>query len=168
MAGMHLYEISEEMQKLMDAIEDQEGEIFDEQYELMKTLELEGKEKIESIAKVILNERAVAKARADEAKRQRQEAQRAADRAAYLEEYVMREMDKLELTEVAGDVLSVKIPKPLPSVELEEFSLVPIEYVREIPATAELDKRACVKHYKDTGLPVPGTRVNLKRTLRIK
>ena len=165
---MQLYQLSRDYLHLMNQIEDQEGEIFDDQYELMQVLKDEGAEKIESLAKMVLNLKAEAGTRTEESKRQMAIVSGLKSRAFYLEGYILSEMKRLDLQEAKGDTLTVKRPKPRASVSVVRVESVPADYMREIPAKFEPDKKKMLDFFKESGNPVPGTEIAYNESIKIK
>ena len=166
----HLYEISADMLRALNALEpDENGEIALAAVAALDALEIEFRDKVESVAKFIRNleaEAGVHRAKAqpfiEEAKRHGGRARACDARVEWLKGYLRGHMAKLGIDKVDGD-LRVSLGKAPQVVNVTDESAIPPNYYRP----SEPDKTAILRALK-AGAKISGAELaDGKRTLRI-
>ncbi len=85
-------------------------------------------------------------------------------RASSLKQYLHVNMERAGITKIESPWFVVSIKKNPDAVQIDDESLIPRDYFREIPATFQLDKNLVKAAIKD-GFEVPGA--HLARTTRL-
>jgi hypothetical protein len=117
-----------------------------------------------STAAVIRNYESAADACDAEIARLQERQARLERRAAWLRDYVLRNMQAIPgLREIPGGVFTLLRKTNPPKVLVVNQELIPDEFMRQ-PAAPKIpppapDKNAITRYWKDTGADVPGTRV---------
>lgn len=134
------------------------------------TLEAEGGDLIEkgkNVAAVFRNLESDAK-QIKEAEQQLAERRKAIEkRAESLRNYLKTNMEIAGISKIECPWFVVSIAQNPEAVTVEDESLIPRDYFKEIPATYQLDK-ALVKQAIKDGFDVPGARLSRGTSLRIK
>ena len=134
------------------------------------TLEAEGGDLVEkgkNVAAVFRNLESDAK-QIKEAEQQLAERRKAIEkRAESLRNYLKTNMEVAGITKIECPWFVVSIAQNPEAVTVEDESLIPRDYFKEIPATFQLDK-AMVKQAIKDGFTVPGVRLSRGTSLRIK
>lgn len=134
------------------------------------TLEAEGGDLIEkgkNVAAVFRNLESDAK-QIKEAEQQLAERRKAIEkRAESLRNYLKTNMEIAGISKIECPWFVVSIAQNPEAVTVEDESLIPRDYFKEIPATYQLDK-ALVKQAIKDGFEVPGARLSRGTSLRIK
>ncbi len=159
---MNLYEINQELIDTWELCVDEEtGEINDELFAQFEALKIERDEKIENIALWIKNLRAESAAIKEEAKNLTGRAKTAENKADRLEKYIGNALagEKFNTSRVAISW------RKSTSVECEDMSVVPFEYLRY--KEPELDK-VKVRDVLKTGGSVAGCYLQERQSMSIK
>jgi hypothetical protein len=163
---LSLYEITESLDYLLDALDSPEG--LDEEAAAMLDRYLDHKlpEKTDGYCGFIANLESFVEG----CKRERQRFAEREDRAKRLIETMkgrlVETMDRLDLQKVQGPQFTVTAVNCPPSVVIDDESIIPSQ-VTEIRQTTYIDKKA-IKALLRLGQEVPGARLTTKRSIRIK
>lgn len=134
------------------------------------TLESEGGdlvEKCKNVAAVFRNLESDAK-QIKEAEQQLAERRKAIEkRAESLKNYLKTNMEVAGITKIECPWFLISIAQNPEAVTVDDESLIPRDYFKEIPATFQLDK-AMVKQAIKDGFNVPGAHLSRGTSLRIK
>ena len=161
-----LYELATSYRALADKLND-----LDLPEEVVAdTLEAESGDLMEkgvSIAKMFRNMNALA-LQIEEAEAEMYARRKAIQkRAASLKEYLKANMEKAGITKIDSPWFSISISQNPEAVTVDDESLIPRDYFKEIPATFQLDKNLVKVAIKD-GYEVPGAHLSRGTNLRIK
>lgn len=151
---MKLYEVSQAYRQLAEFVE-----TGDDWKSAMDTLEDVFDAKVESIAKIIRELEADAKAYEEEAKRLNGHTQAARNRIAHLKEYILYNMIAAGKTKV-GEIVKVSVQPSPPSCEVVDAEQVPLELWRVIPERREVDKKGILELWKESGEVPPGVTIH--------
>ena len=158
-----LFILAAEHRALADKLHDTD---LDEQT-ILDTLEAESGDLVEkgkNVAAVFRNLESDAK-QIKEAEEQLYARRKALEkRAANLKQYLLNRMTISGIQKIECPWFSVSIKNNPESVQVDDESLIPRDYFREIPATFQLDKNLVKAAIKD-GFEVPGA--HLARTTRL-
>jgi len=134
------------------------------------TLESEGGdlvEKCKNVAAVFRNLESDAK-QIKEAEQQLAERRKAIEkRAESLKNYLKTNMEVAGITKIECPWFLISIAQNPEAVTVDDESLIPRDYFKEIPATFQLDKAMVNQAIKD-GFNVPGAHLSRGTSLRIK
>lgn len=159
-----LFILAAEHRALADKLHDTD---LDEQT-ILDTLEAESGDLVEkgkNVAAVFRNLESDAK-QIKEAEEQLYARRKALEkRAANLKQYLLNGMTVSGIQKIECPLFSVSIKNNPESVQVDDESLIPRDYFREIPATFQLDKNLVKSAIKD-GFEVPGA--HLARTTRLE
>lgn len=161
-----LYQAAEGVRALLDQIDPETGEMpegFDQARAIVAT-------KAQAVAAFVLDTEAQADMVEQHAKRLMDAARSARKRTEWLRQYLQSHMTACGITEIKSDdgtfKASLSIGRDEP-VEIFDAAQLPQDYLREIPAKYEPDKKLIAKAIKD-GYDVPGARLNRKDRLTLK
>jgi hypothetical protein len=175
MSSVALYEISEMRNVLDQWLDESEGEVTPELEQLMTELDAKADEKIERVALYIRERLARAGAVKEEVQRIQAIQKREEKAAESLKAYLHREMDRLGKTKVSGLLCTVALQNNPPSVkgEIDADGLLNLytaglPYVRHVPASYVLDRRAVLDMHKSGGVIPPALTVEQSQSLRIR
>lgn len=166
---MNLYEISNQYL----ATAQQLAELDIDEQTLSDTLEGEKwpvEEKARAVSAMILNlemESAMVKEAGERIARRAKALQARAD---WLHDYLLENMQRTGITEIKaidGTFKAKLYPQRDSSVEIVEQSMIPQDYMREIPARSEPDKTLIKKAIND-GYDVPGAKIIKKDRLEVR
>jgi len=161
-----LFQLAAEHRALSDKLHDCD---LDEQT-ILDTLEGESGDLVEkgkNVAAVFRNLESDAK-QIKEAEQQLAERRKAIEaRAASLKKYLHDNMLIAGITKIECPWFVVSIAKNPEALTVDDESLVPRDYFKEIPASFVLDKVLCKQAIKD-GFEVPGAHLSRGTSLRIK
>lgn len=87
--------------------------------------------------------------------------------AGHIKTYMQGGMEHAGLQKVSSPWFVISIAQNPEAVTVDDESLIPRDYFKEIPATFQLDKNLCKAALKD-GFEVPGARLTRGTSLRIK
>lgn len=166
---MNLYEIS----NAYLATAQQLAELDLDEQTLSDTLEAEQwpvEEKARAVSAMILNLELEAESVKAAGERIAKRAKSLQARADWLHNYLLVNMQRTGITEIKsidGTFRAKLYPQRDASVEIVEPSLIPADYMREIPARQEPDK-ALIKKAISDGYDVPGARVIKKDRLEVR
>jgi len=161
-----LFILAAEHRALADKLHDTE---LDEQT-IIDTLESESGDLVEkgkNVAAVFRNLESDAK-QIKEAEQQLAERRKAIEkRAESLRKYLKTNMEVAGIHKIECPWFVISIAQNPESVTVDDESLIPRDYFKEIPATFQLDK-ALVKSAIKDGYEVPGAHISRGTSLRIK
>lgn len=161
-----LYKAAEELQALLDSVDPETGEIVDG---LDKARDVVAQKSVAVVA-YIKDTDAKVKYLIDASKELKKRADAQVKRNAHLREYLAHHMAATGIMHVKDDsgLFEAKLELERDSsVDVFDEKQVPIEYMREVPATQEADKKLIASDIK-AGIDVPGARVVKKNRLTIK
>lgn len=162
----NLYELTNEYKAISDKLHDAD---LDEQT-IADTLESIGgdlQDKAVNVAKFFRNMESMAD-QIKHAESQMAERRKAIEkRAASLKAYLKDNMERAGITKIECPFFVVSIAQNPASVQIDDESLIPDDYMREIPATFAPDKKL-MKSAMDEGYTIPGARLTHGTSLRIK
>lgn len=124
-------------------------------------------EKIINTAKYFRNEEAEADAIADAIKQMQAREKTKRKHAENIKKYLADQMDRAGKTKVNSPWFVVSVAQNPASVIVDDESLIPDDYMREIPASYSPDKKL-IKSAMDEGYAVPGCHLERATSLRIK
>lgn len=159
-SGIRLWDLTAQYRMIADAAHD--GEDVDA---LLVALEGEITVKVEGIGGVLSELDASEDALKTEATRLAARAKSIANRRQRLREYLRDQMDSIGVRKIQTPRWTFTVVDDPGRVEIENAEIVPDEYTR---TKREVDKDAVKAAFKEHGEVVPGTRVVLGRSLRVK
>ena len=161
-----LFILAQEHRALSDKLHDLD---LDDQT-ILDTLEGESTDLIEkgkNVAAVFRNLESDAK-QIKEAEQQLAERRKAIEkRAESLKNYLKTNMEVAGILKIECPWFCITLANNPEAVTVDDESLIPRDYFKEIPATFQLDKNLCKQALKD-GFEVPGVRLTRGTSLRIK
>ena len=160
---MKLYELTEQHLELRDIAES--GEL--DQQTIEDTLEgIKGEfdGKAVSVGIVIKEMQADAKAMDDAVKALQQRKKTTDTRIKWLQEYLLRNLEALDIKSISSPVMPIKMVKNPPFVVYTDASLIPELFIEEVIST-KIDKKSISEMLK-SGEDVPGC--ELKTSFRVK
>jgi len=161
-----LFILAQEHRALADKLHDLD---LDEQT-ILDTLEGESTDLVEkgkNVAAIFRNLESDAK-QIKEAEQQLSERRKAIEkRAEQLKHYLKTNMEVAGISKIECPWFIVSIAQNQEAVTVDDESLIPRDYFKEIPATYQLDK-ALVKAAIKDGFTVPGAHLSRGTSLRIK
>lgn len=165
MTALTLFQISQEHRALADALQDMD---LDEQT-IADTLEAESGlvEKSQAVAFVIRNMETFADAIKAEADAMADRAKKVRNRADAVKKYLHQCMNLAGVQKIEHPQFTISVRKNPVSVQIFEEGLLPPDYLREIPAKYEADKRL-IKQAIEDGHDVPGAKLTRTESLQIK
>lgn len=161
-----LFELAAEYRAISDKLHEAD---LDEQT-IADTLEgMAGslEDKAINIAKYAKNLEASAKARRDAADEMLSRAKAEESKAASLKRYLQNSLEQAGKLKVDCPQFVISIKKTPASVQIDDESLIPDDYMREIPASYAPDKRL-MKSAMDEGFVIPGAHLASGTRLEIK
>lgn len=156
-----LYELSDRYQRLLEMADEVDPETFEH---TLEALEGSIEHKAENIAKVIRSMEAEAKALRDEEKRLADRRRARENKIQWLKEYLQENMEATGIKRVDGDVLSVRLQKNNPAVNITDEAVIPKDFF--IEQEPKIDKKRLLQALKD-GQTIAGVTLVQKRSLRI-
>lgn len=166
---MRLYELSNEYQRLLDAVSQcsDMGEIDAPSLELLNEIEDEFSNKAIAISSYIGNLKAEWQAVTDAAKAMQARAKSLSAKMASLESYLETNMTATGITEItASPYFTIKLKKCPASVNITDESLLPIEYMT--PKTTMAPNKTKIAADIKAGDIVPGAVLVNKLRVEIK
>lgn len=146
---MTLYEITSEMRKVQElATEEPSEEIEAMRAEVLAAIESQFDAKLLGIARVIRNLEADVEAIKTEQDRLAKKRRARERNIAWLKDYARGEMLAVGRDEVSDGVLKVAVQRNPPKVARVDEDSVPVDYLREVPARVEVDKKAILEDWK--------------------
>lgn len=161
-----LFELAAEFRALADKLNDSE---LDAQT-IADTLDGAGgdlEEKIINTAKYYRNVEADADKIEEAAKQMMERAKTLRTHSGNIKQYLQSNMERAGLQKVPSPWFVISIAQNPEAVTVDDESLIPRDYFKEIPATFQLDK-AMVKQAIKDGFEVPGAHLSRGTILRIK
>ena len=159
---MRLYDLAIQYQKILDAIEDADGELSEEQ--LAKLLEVEDgfRSKVESIGKLIKSVAADVEAIKTERKRLADRQGTLDRKSEWLKRYLLQALCATGTKKVKGDLLSISRRKAPVYCEVVDVEQVPAEFKREV-VEVKIDKQAIIAEFKQHGAVAAGVQLHTDR-----
>lgn len=161
-----LYKATEDLRDLLDQVDPETGELPEG---LSQAREIVAR-KAQSVTAYILNTEAQIELVKGRAKELMDAAKREEKKLAWLRQYLADNMAATGILSIKSDdgTFSAKLEQERDaSVEVFDEAQLPIEYVREIPAKQEPDKKLIAKAIGD-GFEVPGARLVRRDRLTLK
>ncbi len=159
-----LYRAAHDLKELLDQVDPDTGE-FPEGMESARAIVAT---KGASVAAYILNTEAMLAAVTARAKELQEQAKRHARRVEWLRQYLAENMAETGVLQISGGDFTAKLERERDaSVEVFQPELLPLDYMREIPARQEPDKTLIKKSIAD-GFDVPGARIIKRDRLILK
>lgn len=171
---MHLYEITAEIRKIVDAVDPETGEFAEGATEALDALDMAFDEKAENIAAVIREHEAEASVFSEKANVFLREAKRLSAKATThrndvkrLKRYLTEHMEALGVNKVKGKLLSVSLHRCPPSCHIDNLDLVPKEFL--VIPKPQASKSEILKSWKSRPRDIPGaTIVADKQSVRVR
>ena len=165
---MHLYEISGEIRKAIEEHVDQEtGEISDEAAAALTSLEMDFREKSESIGCIIRERIAEGEAISIEADRLAKRARAAKNDADRLKSYLLDQMVAAGLRKIKGTRVSLAVARAgTPRCECADLTAVSAAFIKT-EVTQKLDRAAVLEEAKTTGITPRGVTITYTDYLRV-
>lgn len=160
-----LYEITDELSKILESIEDSEGEATDYTLAELEQLNISLFEKINNISKFVKNLSAKVKMYKDAEQELKKKRQATENKIEWLKAYIMENMKKAEINKVEGDLFTTKIQNSPPSVNILNEEEIPKDYI-EIVTQKKINKKAILTLLK-SGEEVAGAEIIQNKHLRI-
>ena len=162
---MKLYEISNQMQQLQAALEENPDLDLSE---VMDSFDGAFSDKVEDTVKFIRSLEADAKAYAEEKKYFAEKEKAAKKQIAGLMSYLDLNMKSNDKDKLKAGVFELSYRKNPLSVEVEDTDKVPKGY-KNVKIDVTIDKRKLLKDFKDSHEDIPGVKfIDDKYTLKIK
>lgn len=161
-----LYQAANTVRDLLDQIDPETGELppeFEQARAIVAT-------KAQAVAAFVLDNDAQADMVEQHAKSLLDRVRTARKRSEWLRQYLTSHMQACGITEIKADDGTFKASLAIgrdESVEVFDAAQVPMEYMREVPATSAPDKALIKKAMKD-GFDVPGAKLVKKDRLTLK
>ena len=152
---MKLYELSMQYQRLLDQIEEADGELTDEQWEMLEALDDAFDAKVENLGKFIRSLKGDADAVKAERQRLAAREKSLGNKSAWLKRYLQQALEAAGKNKVKGAVLTVSLRKAPVSCIVRDLDQVPPAFKEEV-TTINPDKTAITRHFKQTGEVLPG------------
>lgn len=167
MSNLSLYQITNKFAEIIDKMEN--GELTAEEYnELGEELAQELQNKSSNIIAYIKNCEYLLDNIKAEKKRLDEIEKIGSKKLEKFKQYVLDNMQKLEIKEIPTELGKMTISKNPMSVEIEDEMEIPNEF-KKVVVTTQIDKTAIKNHFKETGEVVAGVSiVDDKMSLRIK
>jgi len=160
-----LYELTDAYVRILALAEEAEdGEWLEALAGLQGAIE----EKAENTAKMIRSLEADAETFRAEAERMLAISKSRQNRVTSLKDYLKANLEAAGMDKVKGQLFTVSLQSSPPSCRVMDEAAIPIEYQRVIPARIEVDARAIIAHWRDTGEAIPGVEVVQSKHLRIR
>ena len=151
-----LYELTDRY-KAIEGMLDSDIATKEEIQESLNNIKEQIADKVENIAKIVLQQKASIEAIKAEEDRLAKRKEATQNNMEWLKSYLLIEMVTSNTLKVKRDLLTVTVADNPPSVEVVNLDLIPAEYRRVIPETWQPDKKAMIEHFKGTGEVTPGT-----------
>ena len=157
-----LYELTDQY-KTIEGMFESEFVTREEIQETLKSIKEEIGGKVESIAKIVLSQKASIEAIKAEEDRLSRRREAMHNNMEWLKVYLLNEMVATNTLKVKRDLLSVAVADNPPSVEIVDLDLIPEEYRQVIPETWQPNKKSMIEHFKATGEIIIGTDIILDK-----
>lgn len=167
MSNLSLYQITNKFAEIMDKAEN--GKLTEEEYnELGTELTQELQNKSSNIIAYIKNSEYLLDSIKAEKKRLDDMEKLGNKRLEKFKQYVIENMEKLEIKDIPTELGKMSIARNPISVEIENEDEIPNEF-KQVVVTTKVDKTAIKEHFKETGEVIAGVSiVDDKVSLRIK
>ncbi len=179
---LHLYELSPAIKQLLDLMEE-EGKGGTDWTASLDELEGLFTDKAVGLAKLVNTWEAEVTAYENEMKRLGAHRTAAQNKIAWAKQYLKGNMQDAGIDHVKGDVVDIKLQNTAPGVIVEDESLVPMAYKsgtvslpwseiekKELADVAEMSisKKGILDDFAESGIAVPGARVEKSQYVRIR
>lgn len=162
---MNLFEINKEIELLlMDAVDQETGELLAEAEDSLDSLEMEREEKLLNCAKYIKGQVAFLNALKEEKKNIDSRIKTLNNQIDQFKGYVLKNMDVSEKFKDAQATISTRKST---KVDIESYDNIPDDLMRIIPESREPDKTAISKKLKD-GEAIEGAQLITNYSLQVK
>lgn len=164
----HLYELAEQYLNLAKII--QEEELNEDDFKVALGQLKDGfEDKVENIGKLALSLSSDAQAIEAEIGRLSARQRTLTTAHARLKNYLLLEMSAMGIDKVQRPLVTVSLRKSPPSCEVYDLMTIPPKFWRVIPETKDVDKKAILDRFRETGETVEGVRIiTNKKTVQIK
>ena len=156
---MHLYELTQEMNDLLEAEEVEESALA----RVFGDIQAKG----ENICKFLATVGADIEAFKAEEKRIQARRKAMENRVEYIREYLKVNMESLGIDTLKAGTFTVKLQVNPPALVVDDENQIPTKYFTIIPAHTELNK-AEVKDALKSGEAIPGAHLEQGRSVRIR
>jgi len=164
---MKLYELSAELDAILDQADADTGELPPDAAEALDTLSLQFAAKAEDCAKAILNRNAEAEALRVEIMRLEKRRDALCDQTQWLKDYLLAELDHAGIDHIDGELLKVRAQRnSAASVTITDEGAVPDAFKRAV-TEVKIDRKAIADAIK-AGQEVPGATAEYGKHLRIR
>jgi len=164
---MQLYKLADEYQALLLAVEASEGVLDEDSEKALDEIQEDFAAKVENVAKLVRAREAERDAIKAEADRLAKRARACDGQARWLKEYIKHQMMRAKREVVEGEILKVRLQNNPASCNVLDQSALPEDFIREIPAKFEPDKKSIIAALKD-GAKVPGAELVQGQSVRIR
>lgn len=162
MANIQLYKLTERYQTIENMLDD-EYITRESIEETIANIKEQIEDKVESIGKLVLTLKASISSIQTEEERLAKRKQAMTNHMEWLKLYLLNEMTATNTLKVKRDVITVSVSDNPPSVEIVDEELIPDIFRKVIPETWQVDKRAIIEHFKQTGEIVSGADIILNK-----
>ena len=165
---MKLYELTEQYKAVEEALGNEDLENEDVMAAL-SVIKGEIEDKVENIGKLYFNFKNEVDAIENEVQRLTKRQVALQNRATRLRDWLLYELQAVNIDKVKRELFTVSIRKSPPSVDVLFEDLIPNEYRRIIPESWQPDKKAIIDLFKKDGSIVAGTQIiSDKKTVVIR
>ena len=164
MNGLALYEVADVYLRALERLQDSEEQATQN---MLDSLEGALEVKATNVAAYAQNLEAEVNAIQEAIDKMIARRQAAKKRIEWLRHYLKTNMDRCGITEIKSPEFVLKIKKNPPMVVIDEQSMIPLQFMRVIPETKEVDKMA-LKEALKTGEVIPGAHLETQTRLEIK
>lgn len=159
---MKLYELSQQYAQLVELVEELDEVTF---RDTLESIQEEIDDKVENTAKLMRSFQVDVDALKLEEKRLADRRRAIEKRIESIKDYLKNQMEVAGIDKVKRPTLTVSIANNPPSVEIEDESLIPFDYM--VPQPARIDKKALLTALKE-GQDISGASIKQTRGVRIR
>lgn len=159
---MKLYELSQQYAQLVELVEELDEVTF---RDTLESIQEEIDDKVENTAKLMRSFQVDVDALKLEEKRLADRRIAIEKRIESIKDYLKNQMEVAGIDKVKRPTLTVSIANNPPSVEIEDESLIPFDYM--VPQPARIDKKALLTALKE-GQDISGASIKQTRGVRIR
>lgn len=157
---MHLYELSQAYKTLSVLVSDDEEFNTEALKEELAKVTTEFNDKVESIAKMVIELESDELALKNEIDRLSKHKDVATGKIKWFKSYLLEEMQNAKQDKVKGQVVTVSLrDNSKPTVNIIDTSKISHEYCKHVPESYVPDKELILAHMKETGEVVGGTEI---------
>jgi len=154
-----LYELSEDYQRILEIIEDDEFTPTEDEFKAMLKVEDDFHSKAQNVGKLIASINVDIEAFKAKQERAAVQEKSATNKRDYLKGYALWCLQQAGVKKVEGEV-TVRRQNAAPSCGVVDENLIPESFmVFPEPPPPRVDKRAVLDHFKETGEIVPGVEI---------